>query len=100
METVRPDVALSYSNIGVVYRRKGDLENALLQHQRALEIRTRVFGSEHPSVAESYFNMGIVYRSLGKAEEAKEMFTKAYSIFLKVLGPDHPHTQQAKSDVD
>ena len=38
---------MSYSNIGVVYGKKGDLENALLQHQRALEIRTRVFGSEH-----------------------------------------------------
>ena len=90
-------VADSYTSIGVVYIEKGDLENALLQHQRALEIRTRVFGSEHPSVAMSYFNMGLVYRSLGKAEEAKEMFTKAYSIFLKVLGPDHPHTQKAKS---
>ena len=93
-------MADTYNNIGVVYEEKGDLENALLQHQRALEIRTRVFGSEHPDVAMSYGNMGYVYRSLGKAEEAREMFTKTYSIFLKVLGPDHPHTQQAKSQVD
>ena len=93
-------MATSYNNIGGVYLKKGDLENALLQFQRALEIRTRVFGSEHTDVAMSYGNMGCVYRSLGKAEEAREMFTKTYSIFLKVLGPDHPHTQQAKSDVD
>ena len=93
-------MAASCNVIGAVYEQKGDLENALLQHQRALEIRTRVFGSEHPYVAMSYGNMGYVYRSLGKAEEAREMFTKTYSIFLKVLGPDHPHTQQAKSDVD
>ena len=92
-------MADSYNNIGGVYLQKGDLENALLQYQRALEIQTRVFGSEHPSVAMSYFNMGLVYRSLGKAEEAREMFTKTYSIFLKVLGPDHPHTQQAKSQM-
>ena len=92
-------MADSYLNIGSLYGTKGDLENALLQFQRALEIQTRVFGSEHPSVAMSYFNMGLVYRSLGKAEEAREMFTKTYSIFLKVLGPDHPHTQQAKSQM-
>ena len=41
----RPLVADSYNNIGGVYLQKGDLENALLQYQRALEIRTRVFGS-------------------------------------------------------
>jgi tetratricopeptide (TPR) repeat protein len=93
-------VATSYNNIGGVYLKKGDLENALLQFQRALEIRTRVFGSEHPDVAQSYGNMGYLYCSLGKAEEANEMFTKAYSIFLKVLGPDQLHTQQVKSEVD
>ena len=42
-------MADTYNNIGVVYEEKGDLENALLQHQRALEIRTRVFGQEHRS---------------------------------------------------
>ncbi len=43
-----PDVAASFNNIGAVYDKKGDLENALVQHQKALEIRTRVFGSDHP----------------------------------------------------
>ena len=42
-----PDVARSFNNIGIVYDKKGDLENALVQHQKALEIRTRVFGSDH-----------------------------------------------------
>jgi tetratricopeptide (TPR) repeat protein len=51
-----PDVATSFNNIGAVYEKKGDLENALVQHQKALEIRTRVFGSDHPDVARAgYF---------------------------------------------
>ena len=53
-------MADSFNNIGVVYKKKGDLENALVQHQKALEIRTRVFGFEHPDVAASYINIGSV----------------------------------------
>ncbi len=56
-------MADSFNNIGVVYKKKGDLENALVQHQKALEIRTRVFGFEHPDVAASYINIGSVYDS-------------------------------------
>jgi len=53
-----------------VYSRKGDLENALLQLQRALEIQTRVFGSEHPDVAASCNNIGDVYEQKGDLENA------------------------------
>ena len=90
-------MAASYSNIGVVYQEKGDLENALLQHQRALEIRTRVFGSEHPDVAMSYQHIVAVHFKEGKRAQAIEMATKAYDIKLKVLGPDHPSTRELKS---
>ena len=70
-------MADSYNNIGEVYRRKGDLENALLQHQRALEIRTRVFGSEHPDVATSCNNIGAVYLEKGDLENALLQFQRA-----------------------
>jgi tetratricopeptide (TPR) repeat protein len=65
-----PDVAKSLNNIGVVYKKKGDFENALVQHQKALEIRTHVFGSDHPDVDMSLMNVGIVLKSMGKYEEA------------------------------
>ena len=83
-----------------MYQNKGDLENALVQHQKALEIRTRVFGSEHPDVAGSYQNLAVVYRSQGNHVQTKEMATKAYHIFLKKLGPDHPQTQGLNPFVD
>ena len=90
----RPSVADSFNNIGAVYAGAGDLENALVQFQKALEIRTRVFGSEH-HVAVSYQNLAAVYQSQGNHVQTKEMATKAYHIFLKKLGPDHPHTQKS-----
>ena len=89
-------MASSFNNIGEVYRKKGDLENALVQHQKALVIQTRVFGSDHPHVATSYQNLAVVYRSQKNHVQTKEMATKAYHIFLRMLGPDHPQTQGLK----
>ena len=93
-------MADSFNNIGIVYEMKGDFENALVQHQKALEIRTRVFGSEHPDVATSYQNLAAVYQRQGNHVQTKEMVTKAYHIFLRMLGPDHPQTQSLKPFVD
>jgi Tfp pilus assembly protein PilF len=95
-----PDVAASFNNIGLVYAGKGEFENALVQHQKALEIRTRVFGSDHPDVATSYQNLAVVYQRQGNHVQTKEMVTKAYHIFLRMLGPDHPQTQGLKPFVD
>ena len=86
-------MAASFINIGAVYAGKGDLENALVQYQKALEIRTRVFGSDHPDVATSYQNLAAVYQRQGNHVQTKEMVTKAYHIFLRMLGPHRPQTQ-------
>ena len=65
-----PDVAATYSNIGNVYKSQGKYEEAPDYYHRALEIDTRVSGSEHPDVATSYSNVGTVYDSQGRHEEA------------------------------
>jgi tetratricopeptide (TPR) repeat protein len=69
-----------YDNIGLVYSKKGDLETALLQHQRALEIRTRVFGSEHTSVADSLFNLALVYEKKEEWEKVVDCYQQVYNI--------------------
>jgi len=50
---------------------------ALLQHQKALDIRTRVNGSEHPDVATSYNNIGNAYMKKGDLENALLQYQKA-----------------------
>jgi hypothetical protein len=62
------------------------LKNALIQLQKALEIRTRVdplLAASHPLVADSLNNIGIVYGKKGDRAANTEMATKAYHIFLK-----------------
>ena len=89
-------MATSFNNIGNVYEEKGDLENALVQHQKALEIRTRVFGSDHPEVAASKENIGLVFEKMTKKSEARQMFTEAAGIRRKVFGADHPLTKKSE----
>jgi len=83
-------VAKSYINIGLVYERQGDNENALLQHQKSLEIRLRVHGQKHPNVAELYHNIGSVYQMQGRGEAALDQYNKALEINVRVYGQDHP----------
>ena len=80
-----------------MYLQKGDLENALLQFKKALEVFLAVYGQEHKDVAISYQNIAATYLKQGKQAQGIEMLTKAYDINLKVMGPDHPSTRQLKS---
>ena len=73
-----------------MYEKEGDLENALVQHQTALEIRTRVFGSDHPDVAASFINIGAVYAGKGDLENALVQYQKGLEIQTRVFGSDHP----------
>ena len=89
-------MASSFINIGAVYAGKGDLENVLCQFQKALEIQTRVFGSDHPDVADSKENIGLVFQKMTKKSEARQMFTEAAGIRRKVFGADHPLTKKSE----
>ena len=88
-------MAASYNNIGAVYQKKSDLENALLQYQRALEIRTRVFGSEHPQVADSKYNLASLHKKRRETEKARQLFLECEQTYSAVYGPDHSETQDA-----
>jgi len=69
---------------------QGDYENALLQHQKSLEIRNRVFGCDSAEVAMSYNNIGNVYRKQGDNENALRQYHKSLEIMLRVYGQKHP----------
>jgi len=71
-------------------RMQGDYENALLQHQKSLEIRNRVFGCDSAEVAMSYNNIGNVYRKQGDNENALRQYHKSLEIMLRVYGQKHP----------
>ena len=56
----------------------------LVQHQKELEIWTRVFGSEHVNEAASYLGIKRVYAEMGDLETAIIQSQKAHEVFLAV----------------
>ena len=92
--------ANSFYNIGNVYYSQGQYERALEYYQKPLDIRIRVFGSDHLDVAKSYNNIGNVYDSQGKYEEALEMHTKSLDIRTRIHGGDnHPDVATSKYNI-
>ena len=88
-------MATSFINIGVVYAGKGEFENALVHMQKGLEIKTRVFGSDHPDVAMSKYNIASLKETQGDSEGARRLLLECEQIYAKVFGADHGETLDA-----
>jgi len=85
-----PIVAAGYSNIGKVYQAQGEYNEALVEHQKSLEIDICVFGCEHVNVASSYNNFCIVYKAQGDYETALLQDQKSLEIRIRVHKQEHP----------
>jgi tetratricopeptide (TPR) repeat protein len=56
------DLAATYSNRGIISARKGDFEQALADHNKALELK--------PGLSQAHINRGNTYYHLGQFEAA------------------------------
>ena len=72
------DVATSYDNLALVYKRLAKSNQDKELHEKALVIREKIFGEDH--VATSYDNLALVYKTLGEYNQAKELHEKALII--------------------
>ena len=59
--TIHPEVAKSHFLLGQTYDFKGELELALKEHMKALEMKKKVFGVQHQEIAISYNGIGEAY---------------------------------------
>ena len=82
-----------------MYIAQGKYDEALLQHQRSLEINLQVLGSEHPDVAASYNNMAGVYSAQCKFDEALVQYQKGLEIWLQVHGSEHHYVASSYAGV-
>ena len=65
-DSLHPDIATSYGNIGSVYQLQGNYSSAMNYHQKNLEMQVKVHGdSPRPDIALSYNNIGAVCESQG-----------------------------------
>ena len=69
------DASAAIADAQELYER-GEYDEALRHHQRALRIVERVLGEEHPETAMTLSNIGVVHWNRGEYEEATDLLTK------------------------
>ena len=73
-----PRDALPYTNLGVIYSRRGDLGRALAQYQRALQL--------NPQDRRNYSNLGHALIRSGRFAEARSVFERRAALLGKSGG--------------
>lgn len=69
---INPDTINVYNSLGVLYRKKGDLETALKHYLRAIKV--------HPDEPYIHYNIGRLYLEMKNPAESKIYFAKAVEI--------------------
>jgi tetratricopeptide (TPR) repeat protein len=67
-----PECWMAYSNLGVDFLQKGQVDEAIAHYQKALEIK--------PDYAEAHSNLGTAFLQKGRADEAIAHYQKALEI--------------------
>jgi tetratricopeptide (TPR) repeat protein len=67
-----PDCWMAYSNLGVDFLQKGQVDEAIAHYQKALEIK--------PDYADAHSNLGTAFLQKGRADEAIAHYQKALEI--------------------
>ncbi|CAJ1379245.1 unnamed protein product [Effrenium voratum] len=78
------------SSLGVAFNDAGQPEEALAQHQEALQLRKDIVGKNHSSVAECLNNLGNIYYHRGSFQKAAEHFEQALELLSESLRTDTP----------
>jgi CHAT domain-containing protein len=74
-----------FEDLGIVYWNNGNKTTALSYHEKALNIRKKLLGSNDIKIADSYNNIGLIYLS-DEFLQAIIYFNKALNIYLEQLG--------------
>lgn len=98
-EEMKEDLAYSYYNLGIIYRRKSEYDKALEYHLKALEIREKELNPTHPDIAYSNNEVGLSYLQNKNLEKAWEYLGKALDIRKKVLPDYHPNLASSYSSL-
>ncbi|PJO44873.1 tetratricopeptide repeat protein [Lysinibacillus xylanilyticus] len=78
--------------------KQGQLANALIYYQQALDIFKELYGPEHFLSASIYANIGVMY-SKTNYKEAKKYLSLALYIYQKSLGPEHPEIGRIQNNL-
>ncbi|MDG1476047.1 MAG: tetratricopeptide repeat protein [Vicingaceae bacterium] len=82
--------AAAINNIGIIYRDKGNILEALKYYEKSFDIQKQLNNEE--GIALSLSNIGVIYHQQGNTSKAIEYYSKSLKIREKIYG-------QSKKDV-
>ncbi len=86
--TIDSYVAKSYNYLGIIYQSKGELDEALENYSKSLQVGKCLYAENHPDMARNYNNIGGIYQSKGEIHKAIHFFGKSLEIEKKLCGND------------
>lgn len=89
LREIRKLLISTYNNMGISYRKIGELEKARNNYELSLELILELHGKDHVEVARTYNNIGAVYYVRGDIGQAAEYFRMSAEKFQNLYGPNH-----------
>ena len=83
------EVAMEYNNIGKIYEKANDNQEAIKYYEDSLKIRKKCLGDFHPEVIISLKNLASINEKLGQKNKAFELLQETLVIRRKFYGEDH-----------
>jgi len=85
-----PDVAISLTNLAMLYYEKGEYCKAEPLFKRSFAVNEKALGTDNPCVAISLNNLEGLHFLQGDYSKAEFLFNRSLAIREKALRPDHP----------
>ena len=85
-----PGLADSLANLAALQEAEGHYKQALETWRKVLEIRRKLFGSNHPIIAETIQAIAKLHIASGAFSDALPLQRQALRIYEQSLGPEHP----------
>jgi tetratricopeptide (TPR) repeat protein len=74
---------------GILLRKEGRLDEALVEERRALAAKQSLLGPDHLDVALSNVNVALVLQELGRSAEAEPILRRMLEIITRLVGPEN-----------
>ncbi|MFO7561763.1 MAG: serine/threonine-protein kinase [Enhygromyxa sp.] len=87
------------NNIGAIHERRGQLDEALVEFERALTIYQATLPAAHPSISIALNNLGTIHARRGRLEQALDYFQQTLAIRESSLPPGHPRLAAAHENL-
>ena len=92
-------MATTCNELGVLCKKRGQLDQAALWLQRSLTIREKKYGKNSPIVAEALNNLGELYHAQKDLKRAMDCHKRALKIREKHFAPNHSAITESQNNI-